>query len=73
MIRILLRLYIVLIVLDFILSFFPKLHNEVWVKKVREWAEFTLAPVRNNVKVNLPVDISPMIVIALIELFIFLW
>lgn len=73
-IRDLLTCYICLVIIDTILTFIPKFENEVWRKKIREWANYTLNPIRQKIEIlRLPIDISPLILILLIQLFRILW
>lgn len=73
MIRGILYIYIILILLDAILSFFPQFEREVWRKKLKEIADYSLNPIRKKLPANLPFDFSPLILITVIQLIILLW
>ena len=77
MIRALLRIYSLLILLDALLSFFPELSKHEWRRKLKKVCDFTLDPVRKRLPHHLPFDVSPMIVILglylFMEIFYFLW
>ena len=74
LIRTLLNLYILLLIFDSILSYFPKVQNEEWRKKIKQSADYSLDPVRKKIPAHhLPIDISPIIVILIIQIVKFLW
>lgn len=73
MIRFLIRLYIYLIIVDAVLSFFPSVRHYHWAKMVRRVANYVLDPVRKILPKDLPFDISPIIVIFLLNLLMLLW
>ena len=74
LIRGLFNIYIILLVLDSILSFFPNLKEKEWRVKLKKIANFTCDPIREKLPpMHLPIDISPLVVIFLIEVFKFLW
>jgi|GEM_PF-566998 len=73
-IRTLLNLYIYLVIIDTFLNYFPKWENTEWRNKIRRYSNFALIPIREKIEVlKLPVDISPLILILLIQIFKFLW
>lgn len=73
MIRSLLDLYILLLIVNAILSYFPKYGLYPVVQKINMAANFTCAPVRKYLPKDLPFDVSPLIVIFLIKLITVLW
>lgn len=64
----LLQLYIYIIIIDVIMSYFPQMRNQVWAQKLHQIADISLRPVRDMMPGNLPFDISPMIVIIVIQI-----
>ncbi len=69
-----LSLYIYLVILDTILTFIPKWEKENWRLKIRDWSNYTLNPIRNKIEIlKLPIDISPLVLILLIQLLKILW
>lgn len=73
MIRFLLDLYVYVIIIDAILSFFPDLRRHQAVIYLRRAADFTCAPVRRLLPRDLPLDFSPIVVILAIYLLKALW
>lgn len=73
MIRALLNLYILILVVDTILSYLPQFRNTPWGLKIKKVADFSLAPIRKVLPPDLPFDISPIIVILLVKLIEALW
>lgn len=72
-IRTILQLYIYLLIADAILSYFPDLERKDWRRKIHQVCDYTCAPIRKRLPPNLPIDFSPLIVILLINLLMFLW
>lgn len=70
MIRFLLGIYIGIIIIDVILSYVPQYRNNEFAKMIRKLSEYSLGPVRRVLPNDLPFDISPLIVIILIRVFI---
>jgi uncharacterized protein YggT (Ycf19 family) len=73
MIRLFIEIYIYLIVFDAILSFFPQVQDQKWVRGLRKIADYTLKPIRQALPPDLPIDPSPIIVILLLNLLKVLW
>lgn len=72
-IRTLLQFYIYVLIIDAILSYFPDLQRHKWRKQIKWAADLSCDPIRKNLPNHLPIDISPILVIFLIELLFFLW
>ena len=73
MIRFILNIYSFIIIADVVLSYMPQYRGEAWAKMVRRLAGYTLNPIRRFMPEDLPVDISPMIVLIIIQLLPSLW
>lgn len=77
MIRFIIDLYILIIVVDAVLSFLPQLRRETWVLYIRQISGYSLNPVRKVLQRYmpdaLPFDISPLIVILILKLFVALF
>lgn len=74
MIRAIIDLYVLLLIVDVILSYLPQYRNTVWGVKVRKFADFTCAPIRRILPAHdLPFDFSPMVVILILKLLEVLW
>lgn len=73
MIRLVLYAYMLVIILDAILSFIPQLRQQQWAQSIKNAADFTLNPIRKLLPPDLPVDPSPLVVLVLINLLMRLW
>lgn len=73
MIRFLIRLYVYLIIIDAVLSFFPSVKHYNWARAIKKAADYTLNPVRRILPKDLPFDLSPLVVIFLLNLLMLLW
>lgn len=56
--------------LDVILSYFPKFNNHEYRIKLKKICDFTCDPIRKILPPSLAFDISPMIVILILSVFI---
>jgi YggT family protein len=72
-IRTILEIYIYALIFDSIFSFFPDLSKYKWRKQLKMVCDFTCNPIRARLPPNLPFDFSPLLVILLINLLMFLW
>ncbi|MBD65009.1 MAG: hypothetical protein CME62_07365 [Halobacteriovoraceae bacterium] len=72
-IRTLLNIYILIIIADAILSYFPQFRHHEVARFIRKAANYTLDPIRKLLPEDLPIDISPIIVIVLINILMKLW
>lgn len=63
--------------LDAILSFFPETNRYQWRQKLKKICDYTCDPVRRYMPQGLPFDLSPIVVVFLlyifVEIFSFLW
>ncbi len=73
MIRFVIRIYIYLIILDAILSYFPQFKDQQWAKSIRSIADVTQKPIRKLIPEGLPFDVTPLIVIFLLNLLMLVW
>jgi uncharacterized protein YggT (Ycf19 family) len=62
-----------IVIADAILSWFPQYRHESWALKIKQLAGYTLNPIRRVLPSDLPVDLSPIIVIIIIQLIPSLW
>jgi uncharacterized protein YggT (Ycf19 family) len=72
-IRTLLQIYIYVLIADAILSYFPELLKHKWRRELKKAADFSCNPIRQRLPEHLPIDLSPILVIFVIELLFFLW
>jgi YggT family protein len=73
LIRTLLQLYIYVLVIDAILSYFPDLRQHNWRRQLKRAADLACDPIRKHLPTHLPIDLSPVLVILIIQLLFFLW
>lgn len=67
-----LRLYVLIIIADVILSYFPDVRNQKWAQIIRKMADVSQKPIRDALPKNMPLDPTPMIVIFIINIIIYL-
>ena len=74
MIRLIIKLYILVLIVDAILSYIPQAKGLEFTKYVRRAADYSLVPVRKIIGPHdLPLDPSPLVVIVLLNLLMLLW
>lgn len=77
LIRLIVDLYIFLIILDVIFSYIPQFKHHSWAVSIHSLVELSCAPVRkfmnSNFSLNLPLDVSPLIVILLFKILVFIF
>lgn len=73
MIRFIINIYIFIVIADAILSYLPQFQNENWAKSIKKFADYTTKPIRKLLPPDLPVDLSPLLVIFLLNLLKILW
>jgi len=72
-IRPLLNLFLILLVVDAVLSYIPQVRQQAWAQKLKQGADLVLNPIRKFLPKDWPVDVSPLIVIIVVKLFELLW
>ncbi|WP_164848223.1 YggT family protein [Halobacteriovorax sp. HLS] len=73
LIRVVIELYILLLIIDIVLSYLPQYRRNSWVMKINKFANYTCNPVRRYMPPDLPFDFSPLIVILILTLLKALW
>ena len=73
MISNLIELYILLLIVDVVLSYLPQFRRNSVVMWIHKAADFTCKPIRKLLPADLPLDISPLIVILILKLLLRLW
>ena len=74
MIRTLIDIYILILIIDVILSYLPQYKGHPFVVKVKQLSDYSCAPVRRLLPPNeIPFDISPMVVIIFLKIFVALF
>lgn len=71
-IRALLQLYIYIIIIDVLLSWMPQARSQKWAQKLHKIADASQKPIRELLPRDIPLDPSPMIVIILIQMLMFI-
>lgn len=72
MIHSLLQLFIYLLIADIILSYFPDVRRQKWAETLHKIADAPQKPIREMLPQNLPLDPTPMIVIILIQVIMYI-
>lgn len=72
-IRTILEIYIYALIFDAIFSFFPELMKHNWRRQLKRICDISCAPIRKRLPPGLPFDFSPILVILVINLLMFLW
>ncbi|MCT4642727.1 MAG: YggT family protein [Bacteriovoracaceae bacterium] len=73
MIRFIIKIYIYIVILDAILSYFPQVKNQAWAKNIKKIADYTLNPIRKIMPNDLPFDLSPLVLILLLNFVMLIW
>lgn len=73
MIRSIINLYVLVLIIDVILSYLPQFRHQPWAQFIKKAADFTCRPIRQVMPPDLPFDFSPMIVIMGLQLLRALW
>lgn len=73
LIEFLINIYILLVILDAIFSYFPNLQSHDWIRNLRKVANYSCDPIRKILPRNLPYDFSPLVVIVILKLVIILF
>lgn len=73
MINSLLQLFIYLLIGDIILSYFPDVRSQKWAQTLHKIADVPQKPIREMLPANMPLDPSPMIVIILINILMYIF
>jgi YggT family protein len=62
-----LQTYIFILIADTIFSYLPEWHYRAPVRFIKKLADFSLAPIRKKLPQEIPIDISPLIAISVIQ------
>lgn len=71
MITTILQLFIYLIIFDIVLSYIPQVKAQSWAQKLHKIADAPQAPIRDMLPQGMPIDPSPMILIILIQILMY--
>lgn len=72
LIHYLLQIFIYILIIDVILSYFPEVRSQEWARKLHKIADIPQKPIREMLPQNLPLDPTPMILIILIQILMYL-
>lgn len=72
MIHHLLQLFIYIIIADVILSYFPDVRRQQWAQVLHKIADAPQRPIREMLPKDIPLDPSPMIIIILVQILMYL-
>ncbi len=72
MIHAILQLFIYLMIADIILSYFPQMRSQQWAMMLHKIADAPQKPIREMLPQNMPLDPTPMIVIILIQMLMYI-
>ncbi len=68
MIDAILHIFTLIIFFDVIMSYMPDLQKHEWARSLHKIADAPQKPIREMLPQNLPIDLSPMIVIFIIQI-----
>lgn len=72
MIHVLLQLFIYILVIDVILSWVPQARSQKWAQIIHKIADVPQKPIRDMLPKDLPLDPTPMILIILIQMLMYI-
>lgn len=72
MIHQLLQLYIYILIADVLMSYFPQVRGQKWAEVLHKIADAPQKPIREMLPSNMPLDPTPMIVIILIQMLMYI-
>lgn len=70
--RMLLQLFVYVIIADVIMSYIPDVRRHKWAQTLHKIADAPQKPIREMLPENMPLDPSPMIVLVLIQMLMYL-
>lgn len=71
-IKSLLQFFIYIVLADVIMSYVPQMREQKWAQVLHKIADAPQKPIREMLPENLPLDPTPMIVIILIQMLMYL-
>ncbi len=73
MIDLVLQMFIYVTIADVLLSWVPDLRQQAWAQKLHQFANVPQKPIRDMLPKDIPMDPSPMIIIILCQMLMFLF
>lgn len=68
MIKVLFVMFIMLTIFDSVVSFIPQYRHQVWAGQIRRIVDIPQRPIRKILPPDMPIDLSPLVVIMLFKL-----
>lgn len=72
MIHTLLQLFIYILIIDVVMSYFPQMRMYKWAQFIHKIADVPQKPIRDLLPNNMPIDPTPMILIFLIQILMYI-
>jgi YggT family protein len=72
MIHLILQLFIYILIVDVLLSYVPQMRTQKWAEILHKIADTPQKPIRELLPKNLPLDPTPMILIILIQMLMYI-
>lgn len=67
-----LQIFIYVIIADVLLSWVPEVRKQPWAQKLHEFANIPQKPIRDMLPKDIPLDPSPMIIIIICQILMYL-
>lgn len=72
MIHSILQLFIYILIIDVLMSYFPQMRRHKWAEILHKIADAPQKPIREMLPQNMPLDPTPMILIILIQMLMYI-
>lgn len=72
MIHAILQIFIYILIIDVLLSYVPQLRSQKWAETLHKIADVPQKPIRDLLPNDLPLDPTPMILIILIQMLMYI-
>jgi YggT family protein len=72
MIHNLLQIFIYILIVDVLLSYFPQMRMQKWAQIIHQIADAPQKPIRDILPKDMPIDPTPMILIILIQVLMYI-
>lgn len=72
MIHALLQIFIYILIIDVVLSYIPQARSQKWAEMLHKIADAPQKPIRDMLPKDLPLDPTPMILIMLIQMLMYI-
>ncbi|MDC0254607.1 YggT family protein [Bacteriovoracales bacterium] len=68
LVRLIVEAYIMVILADVVLSYLPQFNNAEWRVFIKKLADYTCKPIRSFMPQDMPFDLSPLVVMVLLQM-----